>query len=82
MKDRIVSHLNMVFQVLAIESTFEVYDCTLDKLPEWTNSVSLPYRYLICAPIVEQLSLLKKFLGKEIYYIEIFGKLRYNLPEL
>ena len=45
MKDRIVSHLNMVFQVLAIESTFEVYDCTLDKLPEWTNSVSLPYRY-------------------------------------
>lgn len=69
MKDRIVSHLNMVFQVLAIESTFEVYDCTLDKLPEWTNSVPLPYRYLICAPIVEQLSLLKKFLGKEIYVL-------------
>ncbi len=69
MKDRLVSHLNMVFQALSIELASEVYDCTSDKLPDWACHLSHSYRYFVCTSAVDKLDLLKKFLGKDIYVL-------------
>lgn len=69
MKDRLMSHLNMVFKALAIESESNVYDCTLDKLPDWARHLSHSYRYFICTPAVDKLDLLQKFLGKDIHLL-------------
>lgn len=66
MKDRLVSHLNMVFKALSIESASEVYDCTFDKLPDWACHLSHSYRYFVCTSAVDKLDILKKFLGKDI----------------
>lgn len=66
MKDRLVSHLNMVFKALSIESASEVYDCTFDKLPDWACNLSHSYRYFVCTSAVDKLDILKKFLGKDI----------------
>ena len=69
MKDRLVSHLNMVFTALSIESASEVYDCTFDKLPDWACHLSHSYRYFVCTSAVDKLDILKKFLGKDIYVL-------------
>lgn len=67
MKERLISHLNMVFQTLSIKSEIYVYDCSADTLPEWARHLSHPYRYFVCTPAIEDLVLLKKFLCKDIF---------------
>ena len=63
MKDRLVSHLNMVFQALSIELAPEVYDCTSDKLPDWACHLSHSYRYFVCTSAVDKLDLLIDKMG-------------------
>ena len=67
MKDRLISHLNMVFQALSIKSEIYVYDCSADTLPEWAQHLSHPYRYFVCTTAIDDLLLLKKFLCKDIF---------------
>ena len=67
MKDRLISHLNMVFQALSIKSEIYVYDCSADTLPEWAQHLSHSYRYFVCTPAIDDLLLLKKFLCKDIF---------------
>lgn len=74
MKDRLVSHLNSVFQALSIESEIEVYDCCNDILPEWARHLSHPFRYFVCTPAIDDLVLLKKFLCKDIF---VSGRMLY-----
>jgi SAM-dependent methyltransferase len=71
MKTSLQSHIEAIFSTLQIENLpYEVYECKVDTLPEWTNHVGLAYEFLICCEQNQYIDKLKKFLGKEIYQFE------------
>lgn len=71
MKVSLRKHIKTIFATLQIENLpYEVYECRVDTLPEWTNHVSLAYEFLICCKQNQYIDKLKKFLGKEIYQFE------------
>lgn len=71
MKVSLRKYIKTIFATLQIENLpYEVYECRVDTLPEWTNHVSLAYEFLICCKQNQYIDKLKKFLGKEIYQFE------------
>lgn len=66
MKEALIEHISTIFATLDIDSPFEVYRSKMDKLPDWTNQVSITHEYLICCEQNMYKEKLQKFLGKEI----------------
>ena len=74
MKGYLIEHLKMVFQVLQINSQVDVYDCTIDELPQWAIHLPQLSQYFICTPITNKMEQISKFIGKKI---EICGDMMY-----
>ena len=74
MKIGLIKHIQMVFKALNIESTFNVFDCEIDNLPEWAIGLSHPFKYLVTSSALEKKDKLSFFLSKEI---QIYGNMIY-----
>ena len=48
---------------------FDVYDCKVDTLPEWTNHIQLTHDFLICSESNLYTVKLQQFLGKRIFQL-------------
>ena len=69
MKGTIEKHISEILTILQIDSSFVVYDCKVDVLPDWTSQIQLTHEYLIfCEEIIEK-EKLKRFIGKDIFSI-------------
>ncbi len=63
------NHISAIFIALQIPSSFEVYDCKNDILPNWTEQLQLTHEFLICCDSTVDIKRLQSFLGKPIYMI-------------
>ena len=72
MKQGLEKYINEIFQTLKISSPFDVYDCNIDSLPEWTKQIQITHEFLICSQNVAEKQRLQNFLGKNIFEFENF----------
>lgn len=68
MKELLERHIADIFSSLHVENThFEVYECGIDVLPEWTDKIQLTHDFLICSELNLYTARLQQFLGKKIF---------------
>lgn len=66
MKNDLTRHIEEIFNSLGLTSSFEVFDCCNDKLPQWTKSIQLTHEYIVCCQDKSFKQRLKAFIGKDI----------------
>ena len=68
MKELLKKHIANVFSSLQIEDLpYEVYECEVDILPEWTNEISITHEFLVSCRLFPSKDKLQRRLDKKIY---------------
>jgi len=69
MKDSLRKHIANIFSCICMEEKipFEVFDCRVDALPDWTNQVQITHEFLVCCEQNSHKDNLQRFLSKEVY---------------
>jgi SAM-dependent methyltransferase len=66
MKDLLIKHIKSIKESLNFNFTFEVYDCKVDKLPDWTEQIKITHEYLVCTKDLSDAQKLHRFTKKNI----------------
>lgn len=66
MKNVLTRHIGEIFNSLGLTSSFEVFDCCNDKLPQWTKNIQLTHEYIVCCQDKSFKQRLQAFIGKDI----------------
>lgn len=66
MKQDLEKHIQDIFDSLSVNIPFEVFDCKIDDLPEWTSSIQLTHEFLICCKDSSLKQKLHVFTGKNV----------------
>lgn len=67
MKQDLEKHIKDIFNSIGIESSFEVYECNTDILPEWTKNIELTNEYIVSCQDFSIKERLQVFIGKNIF---------------
>jgi hypothetical protein len=67
MKQYLEKHIKDIFDSLGFDSTFEVYDCNIDTLPEWTKNIELTNEFIVCCKDFLIQDRLQVFTGKKTF---------------
>src|SRR5690554_3716276 len=67
MKQELEKHIKNIFDSLGINSPFEVYDCNIDTLPEWTKNIELTNEFIVCCKDFLIQDRLQVFTGKKSF---------------
>lgn len=70
MKEELIKHISTIFSELQIVKSFEVLECKIDVLPEWTNQILLTHEFLIYCEQLSDKKKLQGFLGKKLYQLK------------
>jgi hypothetical protein len=73
MKEILERHINNILTTLQIKETVEVYDCTIDVLPEWTKQIQLTHEFLISCNDITEKQKLQAFIGKTIFQFQNYN---------
>ena len=66
MKNLLIKHIESIKESLNLNFTFEVYDCKVDKLPDWTKQIKNTHEYLVCSKDLSDAQKLHRFTKKNI----------------
>lgn len=66
MKEVIIKYVSDILTSLNITTPFEVFECKVDILPEWTKQIQITHEYLICCGEIIEKNRLQSFIGKSI----------------
>lgn len=70
MKQGLGKYISDIFATLQITVPFELYNCDVDNLPEWTKQIQLTHEFLVCCEEITDRQRLQTFMGKNVFEFE------------